>query len=56
MNHYIHDLSIYIKANKEEGESMLNWRSKRTRRVISTIIIILLVISMTLPAILSIFK
>ena len=35
---------------------MFNWHSKKTRKVISTIIIVLLVLSMTLPAILSIFN
>lgn len=35
---------------------MINWHNKRTRKIISTIIIILLVLSMTLPTILSIFN
>jgi|BioPla2DNA2_1021312.scaffolds.fasta_scaffold01359_11 hypothetical protein len=35
---------------------MINWHNKRTKKIISTIIIILVVLSMTVPTILSIFN
>jgi len=40
---------------KKEGESMINWHSRKTRKIISTVIIIILILSMTLPVILSMF-
>lgn len=35
---------------------MINWHSRKTKKIISTVIIILLILSMTLPTILSIFN
>ncbi|CUH91752.1 putative membrane protein [Herbinix luporum] len=35
---------------------MINWHSKKTKKIISTIIIIVLILTMTLPTILSIFN
>lgn len=35
---------------------MFNWHSKKTKKIISTIIVILLVLSMTLPMVLSLFN
>jgi len=35
---------------------MFNWQNKKTKKIMSTIIIIILVLSMTLPMILSIFN
>ena len=51
----MHNLSINKINIKEEGEKMFNLHSKKSKKIISTIIIILLVLSMTLPTILSIF-
>jgi len=47
---------IFYYYIEKEGEIMINLNSRKTKKIISTLIVILLILSMTVPVLLSLFR